>query len=198
MIKYIFFTLTGTLILCACKTKQAPERLLPQSIITEKEYLMETTNRNYTDASVVGLGARQVKEISGLDSFYNSVQEATGVSVDEATGVLTIHDNILFDFNSAQVKEEALPSLQHIASSFSRLPNASLQIFGHTDSIGSPAYNQALSERRAQSVSTALQSFGIPPTRIETFGRGATSPIASNALSAGRSKNRRVEFIVVP
>ena len=70
-----------------------------------------------------------------------------------------------------------------------------LAVTGHTDSTGSDKYNQALSERRAQSVTNYLVENGIDSKRIETMGMGESQPIASNATESGRSQNRRVELV---
>ena len=72
---------------------------------------------------------------------------------------------------------------------------ATLAVTGHTDSTGSDKYNQALSERRAQSVTSHLVENGMRLKRIETIGMGESQPIASNATESGRSQNRRVELV---
>ncbi len=73
-----------------------------------------------------------------------------------------------------------------------------VEVAGHTDSTGSPAYNQALSERRAKSVAAYLISRGVRPERLIIVGDGEKHPIASNATAAGRQQNRRVELTIVP
>jgi outer membrane protein OmpA-like peptidoglycan-associated protein len=70
-----------------------------------------------------------------------------------------------------------------------------VRIEGHTDSIGSDSYNEALSQRRAEAVATALETRGVPATRIEAVGRGKSAPVAGNDTSAGRQQNRRVEIL---
>jgi len=72
-----------------------------------------------------------------------------------------------------------------------------IEIHGHTDSVGSDAYNQRLSERRAQAVKDRLVSKGIDADRLATRGLGKSDPVASNATPEGRAQNRRVEFNVV-
>jgi outer membrane protein OmpA-like peptidoglycan-associated protein len=69
-------------------------------------------------------------------------------------------------------------------------------IEGHTDSVGTDAYNQDLSERRAMAVKTALIRANVDPARINTYGYGETRPIAGNNTDAGRLKNRRVEIVI--
>ena len=71
-------------------------------------------------------------------------------------------------------------------------------MYGHTDSTGSDAYNQGLSERRARSVADYLSSHGVQSARIGTRGFGETQPVASNETEEGRAANRRVEIKIVP
>jgi len=71
-------------------------------------------------------------------------------------------------------------------------------VIGHTDSVGSDAYNQALSERRAQSVVNYLGDHGVARVRLEAVGRGETQPRTTNATEAGRQLNRRVEILIRP
>jgi outer membrane protein OmpA-like peptidoglycan-associated protein len=70
----------------------------------------------------------------------------------------------------------------------------SIKVIGHTDSKGSDAYNQALSERRASSVAAYLLSQGLEPGKLTSEGRGESEPVADNATEEGRAKNRRVEL----
>ena len=72
------------------------------------------------------------------------------------------------------------------------------QIVGHTDNSGSAAYNQSLSERRANSVADVLLDGGVAFSRIQTFGRGEDQPIASNLTAEGKAQNRRVEIVILP
>jgi outer membrane protein OmpA-like peptidoglycan-associated protein len=76
-------------------------------------------------------------------------------------------------------------------------PERGVEIEGHTDSTGSPGFNQTLSERRAQEVRGALIARGVQGARIAARGLGPTAPVASNDTSAGRQQNRRVEIIIV-
>jgi outer membrane protein OmpA-like peptidoglycan-associated protein len=73
-----------------------------------------------------------------------------------------------------------------------------IEVVGHTDSTGAADYNQALSERRAATVATYVNSRGIDRQRILAFGRGLTQPIADNSTADGRARNRRVELTLSP
>ena len=81
-------------------------------------------------------------------------------------------------------------------ASCSRIRASNLEVEGHTDSVGSDDYNQALSERRAESVRGYLVQQGIPTTTIAAHGFGEAQPVASNDNAAGRQQNRRVELVV--
>jgi outer membrane protein OmpA-like peptidoglycan-associated protein len=104
--------------------------------------------------------------------------------------------DITFDFNRADLKYEFLPRISDLAHTLGRYPNMSISVIGHADAIGSDDYNYRLSERRAWSVSEALQQYGVERRRIRTNGMGEMSPIATNATEWGRAQNRRVEISV--
>ena len=88
--------------------------------------------------------------------------------------------------------------MDQVSGTLNRYPQSYLDVIGHTDSTGSDAYNQSLSERRAGSVSNYLRSRGVIPERIAAYGVGETQPIASNATAEGRQQNRRVELRITP
>ena len=108
--------------------------------------------------------------------------------------VLTLSD-VLFDTNESTLKPGAAARLDRIASYLQANSNTHIIIEGYTDSTGTAAYNERLSERRAQAVADQLESRGIPADRVRTVGRGEESPVATNATQAGRQQNRRVEVI---
>jgi outer membrane protein OmpA-like peptidoglycan-associated protein len=107
---------------------------------------------------------------------------------------LTMPSDITFDFDRAEVSAKFLPRLRDLARTLEAHPALSVGIVGHTDTIGSDAYNQTLSERRARSVSIALEEYAVPDDRIIASGMGELRPIASNASEDGRALNRRVEI----
>ncbi len=111
---------------------------------------------------------------------------------------ITMNSEVSFDFNSAELKPAFLPTLDKVADILNRYPRTTIRVIGHTDSIGSAAYNQALSERRAQAVADYLDRRGVDPRRIRTEGRGEREPRASNDTEAGRQLNRRVEMLIIP
>lgn len=109
--------------------------------------------------------------------------------------VLTLGD-VLFDTGKAQLKAGAARTVDQLASFLNRYPARKVLVEGHTDSVGGEAYNQALSQQRANSVRLALLDRGIGSQRILVRGHGETYPIASNDNPAGRQQNRRVEVII--
>jgi len=105
---------------------------------------------------------------------------------------------VLFDFNKATLKPEARRQLAGVLQTLKEQPGVQTLVVGHTDSIGSDAYNMKLSERRAGSVATYLVQNGVPRQSIRTEWHGKRQPVASNATAEGRAQNRRVEIILSP
>ena len=112
-------------------------------------------------------------------------------------GAVLSFDNIYFASGSATLKPESYSILDSVAILIRDNPNARIQIAGHTDSDGSDASNQTLSERRAQSVYQYLINTGISGNRLTTIGYGESMPIVPNNSAANKAKNRRIEFIVL-
>lgn len=102
-------------------------------------------------------------------------------------------EGALFAFDSSKLRPAADAKLQQVVDFAAKYPEAGIDVSGHTDSIGKPAYNQKLSERRAEAVKAWLVKKGIDAERIETKGYGETKPVADNKTAAGRAMNRRVE-----
>ncbi len=112
--------------------------------------------------------------------------------------IVTMPQDILFATGSATLTPTLIGDLQDVARSLNAYPNTTVQVVGHTDNTGDAAYNQRLSEQRAQSVASVLISSGVAPSRIQIVGRGENNPIASNQTAEGRQQNRRVEIIITP
>ena len=111
---------------------------------------------------------------------------------------LSLRDMIQFDFGRDTIRPESNHILDDIAAILANHPEIALvRIEGHTDIVGSAAYNQGLSERRARAVLNALVARGVASSRLVSAGYGFTRPIATNDTALGRAKNRRVEFVIV-
>jgi OOP family OmpA-OmpF porin len=110
---------------------------------------------------------------------------------------VTLAADVLFDFDKSVVKPAGKAKLDELATKVRAINLEVVIAIGHTDSIGSDAYNQKLSVRRAESVKAYLVSKGVEPNRIYTEGKGEKQPVASNKTKDGRQKNRRVEIEVI-
>jgi OOP family OmpA-OmpF porin len=105
-----------------------------------------------------------------------------------------IIEGVHFAFDSATLNPSAESTLNQAADALRNQPSVPYEVAGHTDSIGSNAYNQDLSERRAQSVYEYLVGQGVSSSQLVTNGYGETQPVATNETPAGRAENRRVEI----
>jgi len=113
-----------------------------------------------------------------------------------ARGLIVNVSDVLFDTGKHTLKPGAREKLATVAGILLAYPDLSLEVDGHTDSVGEEHYNQELSERRAESVRGYLVQHGIPPSAIGAFGYGESQPVASNNIAAGRQQNRPVELVV--
>ena len=109
--------------------------------------------------------------------------------------VLTLGD-LLFAFDSAELKSGGAITLDRLVTFLNRYPDRRVVIEGHTDNVGSADYNKGLSQRRADSVSRYLQAKGIAMARLDATGLGMDAPLVSNDSDSGRQQNRRVELII--
>lgn len=151
-----------------------------------------------------GIGAIAGGSVGG----YMDVQEAklrqkmqgTGVTVSRNGDNITLNmpGSITFATNSADLNAQFYSALDGVDLVLKEYDKTMIEIAGHTDSTGSAALNQSLSERRAQSVASYLSSRGLSAKRILTVGAGPSRPIASNDTPEGRQQNRRVELTIVP
>ncbi|WP_313100650.1 OmpA family protein [Epilithonimonas sp.] len=110
---------------------------------------------------------------------------------------VTLNENTVnFDFNSANLTTLAKTNLDKLVTVLKNNPDTNINIYGHTDSIGTDAVNLRISSQRAAAVKNYFVANGISASRMFTEGLGESSPIASNDTDAGRAKNRRVEFAI--
>jgi len=112
--------------------------------------------------------------------------------------IVTMPQDILFAVDSAELRPDLTRDLRALASNLQAYPNSTVDVLGHTDNTGDAGYNQALSQRRAQSVVNVLINNGISSGRLRGIGRGEDAPVASNLTPEGRAQNRRVEIVIRP
>ncbi|MCW7536500.1 OmpA family protein [Aquabacterium sp. A7-Y] len=110
---------------------------------------------------------------------------------------VTFAADAFFDFNKSVLKPEGRAKLDDLVSKMSGINLEVVIAVGHTDSVGSDAYNQKLAVKRSEAVKAYLVSKGIEKNRVYTEGKGEKQPVADNKTSEGRAKNRRVEIEVV-
>lgn len=113
-----------------------------------------------------------------------------------ARGLMMTLGDVMFDSGKSELKSGAARKLDQLAAFLVAHPNRRLQVDGFTDSVGSASMNEVLSQRRADSVSSALVNRGVAASRIGSKGYGKEYPVASNSEAAGRQLNRRVEVVI--
>ena len=141
------------------------------------------------------IGNKMDKQKAELESIEGAQVES--VNNGEAIKV-TFESGILFASNSSTLNSASRTSLDKFATSLQNNPDTDVKIYGHTDSSGSDAINNPLSQRRAESVYNYLLSKGISGNRIVSQGFGSTQPVSDNSTAAGRTQNRRVEVYILP
>ncbi|HEX5788436.1 MAG TPA: OmpA family protein [Woeseiaceae bacterium] len=126
--------------------------------------------------------------------------EGTGVSVTRDGDNITLNmpGNITFATNSSDLSADFYPVLNSVTKVLNEFNKTVVEVAGHTDSRGSDAYNQSLSERRANSVAAYLRSQNVIQERLITLGLGESRPVADNSTPEGQQANRRVELTLVP
>ena len=144
----------------------------------------------------------------GAVGAYQDRQEAdlrratagSGVDVTRDGDVIKLNlpDGVTFDFAKWDVKPQFYPALNNVARTLAEYDQTIVEISGHTDSAGSDAVNQRLSQQRADSVGNYLIGQGLLRQRFEIVGFGKTRPVADNSTEQGRALNRRVEIRVIP
>ncbi|MBV2185602.1 MAG: OmpA family protein [Rhizobium sp.] len=162
--------------------------------------------RDSRNGALIGAGIGALA--GGAIGNYMDNQEAelraqlqgTGISVTRMGDriILNMPSNITFATDQDQVMPQFYPTLNSVAIVLRKFDKTLIDVNGHTDSTGSVAHNEALSERRAMSVASYLNSQGVDPRRVSALGFGPSQPVASNATAEGRAQNRRVEIQIAP
>lgn len=122
------------------------------------------------------------------------VEEVVEEVVVETAEPVRVELDVKFDFDKAKVKPESYGDIKNLADFLTQYPQTTTVVEGHTDAVGSDAYNQGLSERRANAVRDVLvNEYGVGGDRVNAVGYGEARPVADNASADGRAVNRRVE-----
>jgi len=166
----------------------------------------KTTSASTRKSMLIGAGLGALA--GGGVGLYMDNQESklrarlqgTGVSVTRVGDdiILNMPSNITFDTDQSAIKPQFFETLNSVALVLQEFNQTLVDVTGHTDSTGTPAHNQRLSEARAGSVADYLIGRGNNPGRFQAIGVGQNDPIASNATPEGRAQNRRVEIKIVP
>jgi outer membrane protein OmpA-like peptidoglycan-associated protein len=111
---------------------------------------------------------------------------------------LSMADRLLFEFDESRLKDDQLDIIANLGAQLKQVRITTAQVEGHTDAVGTDAYNLALSQARAEAVATALRNSGMQLSADKVVGRGDSIPIGDNRSVEGRADNRRVVIIVTP
>ena len=122
-----------------------------------------------------------------------AASEAASIQRTQNVLTATFKSEVLFDYDSSTLKQGAYAEIGRVANVLNNYSQTNIRIEGHTDSKGSEAYNQVLSEKRALAVKNALTQRGVDPGRVQTVGFGESQPISSND-----AMNRRVNIVIIP
>lgn len=151
----------------------------------------------WTPADSVGGCDGEIVKAAAPAAAAPAAPAAAPVAAAPTSEKVTFAADAFFDFDKSVLKADGKAKLDDLTSKLGGINLEVIIAVGHTDSVGSDAYNQKLSIRRAEAVKAYLVSKGIEANRVYTEGKGEKQPVASNKTAAGRAKNRRVEIEVV-
>ncbi len=155
-------------------------------VLTEgSEYALYVNKRGYLFKSLAfNYGKNNTLEPITIDVYLEPIK----------AGVVTTLNNIFFDTDQYELQQKSGTELERVVQFLKENPEVRIEIAGHTDDVGNPAYNLQLSQKRAQAVYEYLRNAGISPNRLQAKGYGQTQPIVPNNSEANRQQNRRIEF----
>lgn len=157
--------------------------------------------RNALIGAVVGGGAgAAVGSVLERQAAELRAQLGTGIIIENTGSELIVRmpQDILFDTDSAQLNMNLNGDLRQLAANLNKYSASTIEVQGHTDPTGSDAYNQNLSQRRAQAITQVLVANNVSPSRLRAVGYGESRPVASNDSAQGRQLNRRVQIVIRP
>jgi outer membrane protein OmpA-like peptidoglycan-associated protein len=188
--------LTADITLTDLKTKKIVRRIYPEE--NEGEFLVCLPSGINYGLSINRKGYLFASENVSLAEVY-SRQRPRDVAIrlqPVAPGAYTTLKNIFFETNSWQLLEESRNQLDEMSQFMKQNPGVVMEVVGHTDNVGTAAYNLELSGKRAEAVVQELKKRGIEPWRIGSKGVGFTVPVGDNSTEEGRRSNRRTEFLI--
>jgi outer membrane protein OmpA-like peptidoglycan-associated protein len=203
MVQAIVLTLAVSLSLMGCV--QSSDSYLQPSFARPAQQIPPATVQSQTislEASDRIARFRRLAEMMGatppqVDELFAPAGTVPGVLTPVPVVRLVFEERVFFDFNQAALRSDAMPAIEIVAANMKRdVPDAALTILGHTDAVGSDAYNVSLSQRRASTVLGHMIRRGLNPNQLSTVAIGKAQPIASNSTEEGRAQNRRVEFLI--
>jgi outer membrane protein OmpA-like peptidoglycan-associated protein len=164
--------------------------------IQRVELAKQTINLRTAEDQLKNADAMRAQaRLAARDAQIKKLQESLNAKQTER-GTLVTFGDVLFDFNKAELKSSGMMDVNKLAQFLQQNPDRQVIVEGYTDSSGSASYNQSLSERRANSVRTALVKMGVDSTRVVAQGYGKEYPVSDNSTSSGRAQNRRVEVTI--
>lgn len=147
-------------------------------------------------ASIVVLTA--CMSLGNLSYKQAKALKKEGFNLTEEGWTLNFPEDLLFDFNKAEVKENQKLALLHLSQQLQRYNLVTVRMIGHSDNIGNPQYNQELSVSRATHIAQVFKESGFKEKNIEVIGRGSSQPLVENNSPENRSINRRVTLVIIP
>ena len=169
-----------------------PDPPAPPDTVVVEVVVPDTTPAKKLDTVIVNGREYVKKDCYSLSEMYSFI--TLGIDISDKRICMY---NINFDFNSDKLRPESYQPLNEVLMLMKQFPEISIEVYGHTDSIGTEKYNQNLSERRARSAAKYLVDHGIEANRITSIGFGLKLPIDTNETEEGRFHNRRVEFEIL-
>lgn len=204
MKKLMFYVLAATMVLASCKSWNKTQKgaVVGTASGAAAGAVIGKASGNTALGAIIGAavggGAGAVigrKMDKQAEEIKKKVPDAKVERVGEGI-VVEFSSKVLFGFDQSDLTSGAKSSLDKLTTVLNEYPDTDIEIQGHTDSKGTESYNQNLSIQRAVAVQRYLKSKGISSGRISTAGYGESAPSYSNADEEGRSKNRRVEFLI--
>ncbi len=177
----------------AAEQKQAAAEKLRAETLVEAQTAQEEAR--LARAETAAIRQRLEQELDRLQGALGRIAETRRT----ALGLVMTLDSsqVEFDFNKADLRPQNREILSRIVGVLLTFENYGIQVFGHTDDVGSVEYNKALSERRAEAVREFLVEAGIDPAVLSTMGLGKSSPLVAGSDPVSRQRNRRVELAIV-